>query len=192
MQLRILTSIASVAAVLIGTVTLGPTEAYRVDDASRFYIDGNATTGPFTCTSVTVEGDARLGPDRLGGKAMIPVDAFDCGISRMNRDLRTALQADRHPAIQFELQQARVLESGIQRGSNLPVQAVGTLTIAGTTRQVAIRAEGVQMADGRVRVHGSYPLLMSDFGVTPPSGLLGLVRANDQIVARFDIIASPR
>lgn len=184
--------LAALVAVFGGNLSLGPTSVYEVEAGSRFWIDGSATTGRYTCAAARVSGAVELDRHRVGGAATIPVDSFDCGVARMNRDFREALRSEAYPSIRFELEEARVIDSPSTSGTWTRVLAVGTLTIAGSSQRVATRAEGLELADGRVRVRGSHPLAMTDFGIDPPSGLLGLVRAHDRIVVRFDITASPR
>lgn len=180
---------------LSGASGSGAQNLYEVLNESRFWIDGSATTGPYSCVSETVHGSGNviaLRADQTTVRVEVPVGSFDCGIRRMNRDLRQALNEDQHPAITFSLRHAEVLADSPAPGKWVPVRAVGTITMAGSALLVAINAEGLQLDDGRVRIRGSHPLQMSDFGIDPPSGLLGLVRAHDRVTARFDIIASQR
>ena len=67
---------------------------------------------------------------------------------------------------------------------------VGTITLAGEQRPVTVTAQGQRMDDGLVRIQGRHALRMTDFDIEPPTGLLGLVRAHDDIVVRFDLVVS--
>jgi len=177
---------------LVGLAPAPPTR-YAVADGSRFWIDGTATTGAWTCEARTVGGRAELdGARRLDGEVVVPVRAFDCGSRPMTRDLRNALGAAAHPDVRYVLDGAEALASEPRPGAWVPVRAVGTLRLAGATRRVAVTAEGRRRADGRVDVRGRLPLRMTDFGVEPPAHALGLVRAHDAITVRFDLVAAPR
>jgi hypothetical protein len=187
--------LALLAAVLLGTTAPRLAEHYEVHTSSRFWIDGTATTGPYSCEAGRVGGYGRLSAnpaEPLEVQVRVPVAAFDCGVSRMNRDFQAALQGDAHPNVRFDLDRADVIDGQLRRGEWVRVRAVGTLHLAGTSRQIAVQAEGKLLADDRVRIRGRHPLLMSDFGIDPPSGLLGLVRAHDRVVARFDLVAAAR
>jgi polyisoprenoid-binding protein YceI len=192
MRHRTLIALAALVLPLLGSALLAPAARYEVQTESRFWIDGRATTGPYSCEVARVNGVAQLEKDLVEATITVPVAGFDCGMSRMNRDFYNALRGDSHPSIRFELDHAGVLDASSEVGAWVPVVAVGMLHLAGVTQRVAVRAEGQQLRDGRVRIRGQHPLLMSDFGIEPPSGLLGLVRASDRVVARFDITASPR
>lgn len=178
-------------AVLLLVLIALPTERYEVTPDSRFYIDGTATTGDWTCEADGVSGTGTLGDDgSLTAEVTIPVREFDCGFGPMNRDLRRALRAREHPAIEFELGSAEVLVEETEPGAWVAVSTSGTVRLAGATRPLTITAEGRRLPDGSVELRGQHPLRMSDFGVEPPSHAMGLVRAHDDIVARFTLTAS--
>lgn len=164
---------------------------YEVTSGSHFWIDGTATTGAWTCATDAVAGQGILGGDDLSATVTVPVRAFDCGSGQMNRDMRRALRAADHPAISFDLADAEVLRPQAAPGVWVRVRTSGTLRLAGSQRPLSFVADGRRFADGRVEIRGRQPLRMSDFGVTPPSHALGLVRAHDDIVVRFNLLASP-
>lgn len=177
--------------VSIALVALGSTERYEVTSGSHFWIDGTATTGAWTCATEAVTGQGILGGEELSATVTVPVRAFDCGSGQMNRDMRRALRAADHPTISFDLANAEVLRPEPLPGVWVRVRASGTLRLAGAERPLSLIADGRQRADGRVEIRGRQPLRMSDFGVSPPSHVLGLVRAHDDIVVRFNLIATP-
>lgn len=177
---------------LLGAAVLQPTR-YEVAPQSRFWIDGTSTVGAYTCEAEGVSGYGLLGDGReLAAEVVVPVRAFDCGSGPQNRDFYRALRADAHPTIRFELERADVLDAEVRPGAPVRVRATGTLRIAGTARSVTLVATGRHLSDGRVALQGSQNLRMSDFGIEPPSHALGLIRAHDAIVARFDLVAVAR
>ncbi|MDX1530249.1 MAG: YceI family protein [Rhodothermales bacterium] len=164
---------------------------YVVAEESRFWIDGTSTVDDFTCEATAVAGYAEVRQAGTGhavrAEVVVPTRDFDCGRSAMNRDFYDALRADHHPTIRFQLDRAEVV--GEAAGA-VRDHAAGTLTLAGATRPVTLDAEGERLADGRVRVRGRHPFAMTAFGVEPPTALLGLVRAHDRVVVRFDLVAT--
>ena len=189
---RSLPLLLALPVVLLGATGLQPTR-YEVAPQSRFWIDGTATTGGWTCEAEEVRGYGVLGDAReLRAEVAVPVRAFDCGSGPMNRDLYRALDAEAHPTIEFVLEQAEVLDAEGQPGAWVRVRTTGTLRLAGAGRHLELVAEGRRLPDGRVALRGRHRLRMSDFGVEPPAHLLGLVRAHDAIVARFDLVAAAR
>ena len=183
---------APLLAALLLSAAVGQPTQYAVQSGSRFWIDGTATTGPYTCAADAVSGQGAVEAEAVTAEVRIPVADFDCGLAPMNRDFRNALQGDRHPTIRFTLRDADVLAAPSRPGGWARVRALGTLELAGTTRTVSITAEGQDLGDGRVRLRGDHRLRMSDFGIEPPTGMLGLVRAHNGITVRFDVLASER
>ena len=170
---------------------------YVVRPASQFWIDGTSTVSAFTCAASQVAGGGTVDETEIGAshqadlraEVVIPVRAFDCGVSRMNRDFYEALKGKAYPAVRFALRHAEVLSSAASPGWT-SVKVWGTLTLAGEQRPIIVTARGQRLPGGLVRIQGRHALRMTDFDIDPPSGLLGLVRAHDDIVVRFDLLAS--
>ena len=194
--------------VLLGVLLLAgiapPVHAQQrltVEPESRLWIEGSSTLDAFTCRSEAVKGAGVLETNLPGvmpaatsseprAEVHVRVETFDCGKQRMNRDLYEALKAATHPSIRFELREAEVLGSSPEGEDAYRLRVNGWLTVAGTTRLVETTAHGQRLDDGRYRTWGHQPFLMSNFGIEPPTGLLGLVRAHDHIRVRFDLVAA--
>ena len=164
--------------------------SYIVQPASSFWIEGSTGLGGFTCEAEHVTGlGVQESRDSVRATVAVPVQSFDCGRDRMNSDLYQALHGDDHPAVHLRLDSAAV--AGTPSDAWTDVQAWGTLALAGAERPVYLQAEGRRLPGGAVQLRGEYGLRMTDFGVEPPSGPLGLVRARDAITVRFDLVAAP-
>ncbi len=185
---------ALILAILLGGATL-VVDRYEALPESRIWIDGRSTAGSYSCEGSRVVGFGQLaeGSDRsVQVEVAVPVRSFDCGMRQMNADFTSALKAEAHPAISFSLRHVAWSAGSYSSNSWVPISANGDLEVAGETKRVNLRLEGQRQATGLVRIRGSHPLRMTDFGVEPPSGLLGLVRSRDEIVVRFDLRAAPR
>ncbi len=171
-----------------------------LDADSKIWIEGRSNVNRFTCAAEKYEGEARIYSESLEEVASradeqvrlelnIPVRSFECGRSRMNRDLYDALKSDEYFYITFEFQEAETLSSNGNGSFTLRVH--GILTVAGTSREIAFEAEGFILENNRVRAVGEKTILMTDYNVEPPTGLLGLVRAENRLTVHFDLYASP-
>lgn len=180
-----------VPAVLLGAAGTAVTPHYVLVPGSQFRIDGTSNLGPWTCTASDLAGAATPAPHgALDAHVHVRVRSFDCGRARMNEDFRDALRAREHPEIRFELDRAVILGDGARPRAWVPVRAFGRIRLAGTERPVTIAVRGREEADGRVRVRGQLALRMTDFGVTPPTALGGVVRTRDAVVVAFDLRAT--
>jgi polyisoprenoid-binding protein YceI len=66
----------------------------------------------------------------------------------------------------------------------------GELTMAGQTRPVTLEG-AVTSEDGKVRVRGSKRLVMTDFGVQPPSLMMGTMKVAPPVTIGFDVTLKP-
>jgi polyisoprenoid-binding protein YceI len=185
MNTRLLTLGLLVAAV--GLAGWAAMERYSFAGGSRVWVEGTSTVHDWTCSATQVSGTldavtAEAGLSGLSGLTVtVPVNALDCDNGTMNGKLRDALGT---AAIRFTASNARV---GAPGGGRFTVETDGQLTIRGTTRAQRIQAQGQALGGGRYRFTGSVPVTMSQFGVTPPTAMLGTLRTGDRVTVRFDV-----
>ena len=101
--------------------------------------------------------------------------------------LRDSLKGDMHPEIRFQLRSTT--EPSIDAMGFIRLNAKGMLTVAGAEREVTLNVH-VLRADGSLLVDGSTDLLMTDFGVKPPKGLLGILKTDPWIHVRFYLVVT--
>lgn len=193
---RRLTIVASLA----GTVALtaaSPTGPINLQPESRLWVDGTSTVRDYTCKATTLQGSIAaavpapaLEIGSLDGAirsvdVTVPVQALECGNGTMNGHLRNALKATEHPAVHFRLSQYDVTPSGESVGT---VKLVGTLSIAGEEKPVTLDASVSCEGNGQVRVKGSKEILMSEYGVKPPTLMMGTLKVKDRVVVNFDVV----
>jgi polyisoprenoid-binding protein YceI len=69
---------------------------------------------------------------------------------------------------------------------------VGSLTIAGTEKTVNMDVVTKRLTDGSLRADGELALKMTDFGVKPPTALLGTLRTHDDVKVKFQLSLAPQ
>ena len=60
----------------------------------------------------------------------------------------------------------------------------GVLTIAGRSKDISLSARA-ETGSGMILVSGAYDLLMTDYGVTPPSLMMGAIKTRNEITVRY-------
>jgi polyisoprenoid-binding protein YceI len=170
--------------------------AVKLQPGAELAIDGKSTVRDFTCSAATLSAElapgapeAALTLEKLAGavgevKLEIPVNALDCANETMNEHLLEALKAEEHPTIRFRL---TAYEVGAVADGLAPLKLVGELSFAGQTRPVKLNASARPTADGGLRVEGRYTLKMTDWGVKPPSLMLGTMKVREAVVIRFAV-----
>jgi polyisoprenoid-binding protein YceI len=182
----------------LGTAAFGPPALAPLSfqPESRVWLEGSSTLRDFKCDAAKLEGSVGtaaaatdLAVDRLqatvrSAEVIIPVADLDCGNGTMNGHLRKALKAGHHPLIRFQMVDHRVVAAKNGEGT---VTMTGKLDIAGTEKTVTLDALASRDASGNLRVRGSKELLMADFGVKPPTLMMGLAKVKDRVVVHFDV-----
>ena len=100
----------------------------------------------------------------------------------IDKNMHKALKADKFAEITFRM---KSLEN---RGTG--VRALGTLTIAGVSKDIVLDL-ATERSGSNLSVIGEIPLLMTDYGVTPPKAMLGMMKTDPKIVIRLELVLAP-
>lgn len=175
---------------------------YTPDASSRLWIEGRSNISEFECQANQYFGEASLidnddpiefkseEQERVFLKVEIRVDGFECGKSRMNKDLQEALKSSEFPEITFMFDSAEILEMPSENDQAFELEVRGALTVAGNSKDIRFNARAYFLEANKVRAIGKTTIKMSDFDVVPPTALLGLIKADDELSVNFDLIAS--
>ena len=116
---------------------------------------------------------------------VVPVDKLGSGDERLDRHLHAALGAERHKEIRFRMDSYDVAGKPAP-GAALAVTLHGRLTVAGAERPIDVAASGLRVRGG-IRFRGRKDLLMSDYGIKPPTLMLGAIKAANRVTVKFDV-----
>ena len=109
----------------------------------------------------------------------IPAATLVSGKDGLDKNMYKALKTPEHPDITF-----RLLALEHPAGA---LKATGVLKIAGVERQVTIDLT-TQLQDGTLKVTGELALLMTDFGITPPKAMLGMLKTDPKVTVTFETV----
>lgn len=107
------------------------------------------------------------------------VKSIESGKRIMNRKTMGALNEKDHPQITFML-------TGIDELNADSVTASGTLTIAGQQQAISVSAAHNVNADSYELI-GSKAILMSDYGIDPPTAMMGTMKTGDEVIIDFKL-----
>jgi hypothetical protein len=122
----------------------------------------------------------------------LPVASLRCGNRQMERDMYRALRSDANPVIRFTFGK---LVGGVDHDIDLRhyrATITGELELAGEKRSVRIPVVAERVARDRFRLRATLPLRMTDFAITPPTALFGMVKAKDDLTVHFDLFLQAR
>ena len=174
--------------VVSGLLTLQP--------GSRLWFDGSSSVKDFTCKAEKVDATvvtlaANAAASIVAGEKSVtsvdlsvPVISLDCDNGTMNGHMRKALDVKTYPTIAFALRSYDLVKSA----ESVAVTLTGTLTIHGTPQPVTLQAQATGSADGMLHLTGLYELNMKEYGVKPPSLMLGTMNVREKVKVRFDLL----
>jgi polyisoprenoid-binding protein YceI len=106
----------------------------------------------------------------------------------MNTHMRRALLAEQNPTIAYHLTRYDVRPNGSETAN---VSLSGRLSMAGQAKPITIEVSVVPIEGGAVRVTGSQEIIMSEYGMKPPSLMMGTMRVRDRVEVHFDVVLKP-
>jgi polyisoprenoid-binding protein YceI len=165
--------------------------------SGRVTLAGTSNVHAYTASTTTVRvTTARVGTlpadATLWDRALDPgvIAAFEIAIPAatltspkgdLDKNMHKALKVEQYPDITF-----RLLRFEPKTETSGP-RAIGMLKIAGVEREVALlittRRSGATLA-----VQGSLDLLMTDYGVTPPKAMLGMLKTDPKVTVTFETV----
>ena len=162
---------------------------------SRIWLDGTSTVRAFTCSAreleaeVTTTGASAVSAIAGGQKAVsaavvrVPAAKLDCGNGKMNEHMLKALKATENPVIAYKVATYEIarVDGAIQ--STLS----GTLTLGGVEKPLVVIAK-VREEGGMLRVSGTQKVAMSDFGLKPPTLMMGTLKVGNEVTVGFDLL----
>ncbi|MDQ0641014.1 polyisoprenoid-binding protein YceI [Pedobacter sp. W3I1] len=105
------------------------------------------------------------------------------GKSSMDDRTYKTLSATKFPKISYQLTFATVTMIQAKRYS---IETTGILTIAGKTQSLSMKVMALVNADGSISCHGSENLMLTDYGIEPPSFMLGAMKVGNNLNVQFE------
>lgn len=167
---------------------------------SKLWIEGGSNLHDWHCATTTLDAaidvdpaftkEGKLAKVLQKVQVKVPVLAIKCGKDQMDKNLYKALKAEAAPNVSYIM--ATFEATPGETKDEFTVRTVGTLTIAGAEKTVTIDVRATRQPDGVFKAAGSIPLLMTDFGIKPPTALLGTLRTDNKITVKFELLVAPQ
>jgi polyisoprenoid-binding protein YceI len=182
--------------VLVSVAWSGASPGMTLQPQSRLWVEGTSTVRGYDCTAQKF--DARVETNRpnavsavlAGEKAVTTVELtvtanqLDCANGTMNTHMLRALKASEHPEISFRLSSYELA----QASEGTQVTLTGTLSLGGTQKPVTLNALAQEASNGTLRIVGSHEIRMTEFGLRPPTLMMGTLRVNERVQVNFDLV----
>jgi polyisoprenoid-binding protein YceI len=169
-------------------------------DSARVTVSGTSNIHAYTASTTTVRvrraqlAGAPEGSD-LWASALNPggLEAFEVSIPAatltspregLDTNMHKALRVADNPEIVFRL--LRFEPATAPAGA---LRAIGVLKVAGVVREVALEIT-TERTQASLTVRGQVQLLMTDFGITPPVAMLGMLKTDPKVTITFETVLS--
>jgi polyisoprenoid-binding protein YceI len=193
-----LTGAAIILSLLLPTLPLHAADGALQLDSARVTLSGASNVHPYEASTRTVR-VTRLQVAPAGGDSTLDaltvpgaIEAFEIAIPAasltspregLDKNMHKALRVQQFADITFRLLR---LEPASAPSA---FRAIGTLAIAGVTRDVALDLT-IQKIGATLTVKGTLPLLMTDYGITPPKAMLGMLKTDPNVTVTFETVFS--
>jgi hypothetical protein len=172
---------------------------FVITTGSSIWLEGSASVVNFECRVRELRTVGGLvGMDTLAAvprphgnihlEVHIPIDKMDCGRSGINRDMKNTLDAARFPYIIYHLER-NIMRGYFQDNEHhvFDINTWGKLQISGQERMEEIPIKGTFLGPWRFRIEGAHRVNMRDFGIEPPTPMMGLIKVDEMLTVHFDV-----
>lgn len=202
MRKTLLMTSALVALGAAGASAQGPSAIrLRLEPGSELSIEGTSSLHGFTCKTAKMNAYVDVDPGYtkdltkvarpiVSVQVNIVVKTLSCGNKTMDKNMYATLKADKNQnqIIKYTLSGYDIIDA---TASQFGAKTTGTLAIAGKEKVVAMKITAERMGHGKATATGEQSLLMSDFGIKPPSFMFGTIKVGDEIKVRFNLKTGP-
>jgi len=174
-------------AFLVFLAGVAAAERFAPVKGSLVRIEGTSTLHEWKMEGTTINGTITAPPVeqwKNGASEVtveIPVTSIKSEHEKMDKLMADALKAGANPTIRYQLTTANLAEAG----PAFRLQTRGKLSIAGVTRDVDMEIRGTREPNGTYVLTGQLPLRMSDYGIKPPTAMLGTIKTGNEVKVTF-------
>ena len=173
-------------------------EKYQVDVYSKLNLIGETNVNNFSCFSSEFhENRAVIIHNENAGSELtftlpeikVLVPSLDCGQKGINRDMREMLRADEYPYIRIKILSAKMeqQQAWVKGETRTDIRIKTQITITDKKQVVEIPMKAIKTGEGHFSFRGNIRLRLTDFGIEPPTILLGLIEVKNEVSVAFEI-----
>jgi len=157
---------------------------FKLSDNPYLKVSGTSTLHDWDMPSLTATGS--MTATEMDGKLteitslhiVMPAESIKSGKKGMDKKAYEAMKTKSHKNVIFDL------KSASKSGDTWTL--IGTFNIAGTKKQVAIKAKESKKGD-LYGLNGDYSFKLSEYNITPPTAMMGTIKTGDEVKISFDV-----
>ncbi len=158
---------------------------YKLDSkASSIQVKGTSTIHDWEMNAEALSSSFTLQEDQsleklTSGSFAVDVASIKSDKNIMNKKTWEALKEKKFPQIKAKLLQVK---QNVNSG-NVQME----LTIAGKTQKIADDFQ-LTIGNGTIKIEGILDLKMTDFGIDPPTAMMGTIKTGDEITVVYKLV----
>ncbi len=158
---------------------------------AKITVNGKSNVHDWEMTSTGIESQGVFkfnSRDELTGLSAfnfsVLAKSLKSGKSSMDGRTYKSMKADEFPKINYKLTFAEVT---MVQANKYSIQTTGLLTIVGKTQSISMKVMALVNADQTISCHGTEKLMLTDYGIEPPSFMLGAMKVGNDLIIKFDL-----
>lgn len=170
---------------------INPTTKWIINKNGYLQVKGTTTVNTFTCIIPnyihpdTINVYRNKSSVKLTGEIALSVNAFDCHNAMMTAQLRKTLKAAQYPNIKIRFLSLEELPE--LNGQKEHIKGYVEIVLANVTKRYEIDYQLFKDTQSLIHLTGVHNVKFSDFNITPPSKLGGMIKTNDQLGIEFQL-----
>ncbi len=171
---------------IFSALAVGAQQNYVISGAQELKITGTSTIHDWDMVATDgIKGTARMEmkngklEDIKSLKVEMPAKSLKSGKSSMDKNAYEALKANKFPNIIFEM--TELIQINEER-----VKAKGKLTVADNSKIIPVEVE-YRISGNQIHFSGSEQITFKDFGLEPPSAVLGTIKTGNELTLHIEI-----
>ena len=170
-------------------------EKWVIEKTSSLSIEGKSNVNNFKCDIVEYlnrdtillykDNSGEQKPILTKGGLTININRFDCHQNYVTADLKKTLKAKEDAHMKINLVSFGYMKSN---QTNQAIKGIVEIQLAGIIKKIEIDYAVNKNQGGVLHLIGTKRLLFSDFKLTPPKKLAGLIKVEEEITVSFRLI----
>jgi polyisoprenoid-binding protein YceI len=171
---------------------------YESKPGSEVKIDGTSNIHDWTVKGQIISGFIEVSPEfdkdlksvspAPKVEVAIPVRSLKSGNKKMDEVMQEHMNMKANPKIEYKLTGLKLKTEPKTPNGPAEFVSTGDLTIMGTKKPIEMPVTFERVEGGKLRIKGSIPIKMTDFGIKPPAPALamGLIKTGDDVTVAID------
>ena len=170
-------------------------EKWVVEKNSSLRIEGKSNVNTFKCDiieylnrdTILLYKDNSSDATQIVTKGCLTLNIkrFDCYQNYVTADLKKTLKAADNPYMKINLLSFGPIKANTP---NQEIKGYVEIQLAGVTKKIDIDYVVVRNHSGSLHLVGTRKMLFSDFNLTPPRKLAGMIKVEEEITVRFQLV----